>query len=67
MAEEIKKDNKYASETIENEGLDYAVRHYISGSAFADPITARLWENAEKACNELVDHLQSYGSLEEGF
>lgn len=49
--------NGDAVDIIENEGLDYAVRHYISGSAFKDPDTARLWTAADGALNALVNHL----------
>lgn len=50
--------NGYAADTIENEGLDYAVRHYIDGDAFKDPETARLWTEAANANQALVDYLK---------
>lgn len=53
------KTNGYAVDTIEDEGLDYAVRHYIGGSAFKDPTTAELWDNAAKALHALVDYLKA--------
>lgn len=46
-----------AVDIIENEGLDYAVRHYISGDYFEHAETGRLWDEAEKALDALVKHL----------
>lgn len=53
------KTNGYAVDTIENEGLEYAVRHYIGGDAFKDPVTARLWKTADEALTELVNYLKA--------
>lgn len=52
------KTNGEAVDIIENEGLGYAVQHYISGDAFADPKTARLWNDADRALATLVTHLE---------
>lgn len=52
-----KKSNGYAADTIQEEGLDYAVRHYCDGSTFRDPETARLWDVAAKAIDDLYAHL----------
>lgn len=52
------KTNGYAVDTIENEGLAYAVRHYIDGSCFKDPDTARLWREADAALAALITHLE---------
>lgn len=43
---------------IENEGLDYAVRHYISGDYFADPETQKRWNAAEEAITALTEYLE---------
>lgn len=59
MAEAGDKTNGYAVDIIEGEGLDYAVRHYIDGSAFKDPETASLWTEAGQALNALVEHLEN--------
>ncbi len=50
--------NYEASAIIENEGIGYAVQHYISGEEFKDPATAKLWLNAEKALNDLKEYLE---------
>lgn len=56
MSDELRT-NGDAVDIIENEGLGYAVQHYISGSAFADAKTARLWNAADSALTELAEHL----------
>lgn len=58
MTDELKT-NGYAVDRIENEGLEYAVRHYIEGDAFKDPVTARLWTAADCILTALVKHLES--------
>lgn len=50
--------NGDAADIIEDEGLDYAVRHYISGDEFNDPTTEKLWTEADKALTALVQHLE---------
>lgn len=59
MAEE--QTNRYVAERIEQEGLDYAIRHYMGSDGFTDRETARLWDEAEKALNALVKHLHDSG------
>lgn len=51
------KTNGYAVDTIENEGLEYAVRCYCDGSTFKDPKTRELWEAAAKSLDDLVKYL----------
>jgi len=46
-----------AENIIENEGISYAVQHYISWKEFEDPKTRILWKNAEKALYELEEYL----------
>lgn len=53
------KTNGYAVDTIENEGLEYAVRHYIDGAEFKDPVTECLWTEAAQALGRLVKHLEN--------
>lgn len=50
--------NGDAVDIIENEGLEYAVRHYISGTEFKDSMTRKLWIDAELALDRLVNYLQ---------
>ncbi len=50
--------NGDAVDIIENERLDYAVRHYCNGSDFKDRVTAELWDEAGTALNALVAYLQ---------
>ena len=52
------KSNGDAVAIINNEGIGYAVRHYISGSAFKDPETAKRWKAADDALCALVEHLE---------
>lgn len=54
-----KETNGYAVDTIENEGLAYAVRHYCSGSTFKDEDTAFLWDQAATALDALIRHLEN--------
>lgn len=51
--------NGAAVDIIENEGIGYAILHYTSGSNFKDQETARLWDVAETALNDLVDYLEA--------
>jgi hypothetical protein len=53
------KTNGYAVDTIESEGLDYAVRHYTSADVFKDLKTRKLWAAAEKSLNDLVEYLKT--------
>lgn len=50
--------NGYAVDTIENEGLAYAVKDYCDGSTFKDPKTAELWDAAAKSLNDLLHYLR---------
>lgn len=58
MVEPGEYSNGYAVDTIENEGIAYAVRHYIDGKYFKDRRTMELWDNAADALNELIAHLE---------
>ena len=55
-------DKKYtdgdAVDIIENEGLEYAVRHYCDGTYFESGKTGSYWTAAQRALNNLVDHLR---------
>lgn len=59
------KTNGDAVAIIGNEGLAYAVRHYIEGDAFKDPVTAGLWDAASNTLDELVAHLERETGQEE--
>ena len=52
-----KYDDFEVQEICEDEGLDYAVRHYMGPESIKNPETARLWEEAGKALNALAEHL----------
>lgn len=54
--------NREVAERIEQEGLDYAVRHYMGSKDFEDRKTAELWDAAEAAMNALVQHLVDNGA-----
>lgn len=62
LADEREYTNRDAAEIIDNEGLDYAVRHYCDGKYFKDPITAALWDKAALNIQKLVDYLHDQGS-----
>lgn len=51
------KTNGYAADVIENEGVGYAIMHYIDGDAFKDPETRRLWAAAEQALVALCAYI----------
>ena len=44
-------------EVIEQEGLDYAVRHYMRSDHIQNPVTAALWKSAADALDALAEHL----------
>lgn len=44
---------------VEEEGLGYAVQHYINGDSFKDPETARLWTLAAETLDALESHLRA--------
>ena len=52
-----KYDDFEVRDIVENEGLDYAVRHYMTADHCENPKTAELWGAAEKALNTLAKHL----------
>lgn len=54
--------NKKAKQIIDNEGVGYAVQHYIDGSEFSDPQTVKLWN---KACSSLDDLEEYLGDFDE--
>jgi hypothetical protein len=49
--------NGVAVDIIANEGIGYAVLHYIDGDAFKDPETVKKWNAAETALNDLRSYL----------
>lgn len=49
--------NGDAADIIENEGVGYAVQHYIDGEWFKDPVTALLWTAADNALTALLAHI----------
>lgn len=53
--------NREAGEILEDEGIEYAVRHYCDGSYFKDETTGKLWDASAKSLNALVKHLHDSG------
>lgn len=43
---------------IEQEGLDYAIQHYLDPQQIQDPETKRLWLRAKHALDALAKHLE---------
>lgn len=58
MSEKGTENNRYAADTIENEGIGYAVLHYCSGDVFSDPKTRELWNEACEALEALETYLR---------
>lgn len=52
--------NEQAARIIASEGIGYGVQCYASGNQMQDPETARLWEEARKALDELEAHLEPW-------
>jgi hypothetical protein len=50
--------NGDAVDIIENEGIAYAVMHYIDGNEFKDGETAFRWRRAALALELLKEHLE---------
>jgi hypothetical protein len=42
---------------IENEGLGYAIQHYMSGDHIADPALAKMWDDAAKLLSQIQDYV----------
>ena len=49
--------NTDAFNIIENEGVGYAVQHYISWKEFKDPETRRLWKLADETLCQLEEYV----------
>ena len=58
MEIENKKSNFQAAYILESEGGEYAVSHYIRSTEFVDPVTVKLWDEADKAMKALREHLK---------
>lgn len=54
---DLQYDDFEVRDRVEQEGLDYAVRHYMDASSCKNPETARLWQEAADALNALAKHL----------
>ncbi len=57
MSEKGTLTNERAADYIENEGVGYAVQHYISAEYFKDQKTVELWDAANKALTALTTYL----------
>lgn len=44
-------------ERAEQEGLGYAVMHYMDESDIQNPVTKKLWKKAREAMTALNEHL----------
>lgn len=47
-----------AAARCEQEGIGYAVQHYMSGKHIADPECAKLWDEAAAALNKLEAYFE---------
>lgn len=52
--------NKQVAEIVENEGLGYAVQHYMSSEDIKDKELAKQWEVAKGALNTITNILKEY-------
>lgn len=56
--------NKYTIEgvdmVIDDEGLDYAIQHYISSDNIADPELRKLWQRAKNALAEIESYIAEH-------
>lgn len=57
MIDHQKYDDLTVREIVEDEGLDYAVRHYMSSDSIKSEETAQLWSAASDALEALAKHL----------
>jgi hypothetical protein len=46
------------ADIVENEGLDYAIQHYIVSESITDPELSQLWEEARTVLNEIDKRLE---------
>ncbi len=49
------------AEIVDNEGLGYAVLHYLSGVSIEDPELAKLWDEAAVILKKIETILEPYG------
>lgn len=63
---ERRETNRWVCDTIENEGLAYAILDYTDSKDFVDRETARLWDEAEAALKALTKHLEDSGCEDVG-
>ena len=45
-------------ERVEQEGLEYAVRHYMSSDSIKNPELAKLWDDAAASLDALAKYLR---------
>lgn len=45
---------------VDNEGLDYAIQHYLSSDRIADPELAKLWQDAAAALSAVSSYLEEH-------
>ena len=50
--------NNDVANVVENEGLGYAVMHYMDSSNIQNKELAELWDKAEEACTNLEEYLK---------
>lgn len=50
-------DDIEVAEIAADEGLEYAVRHYMGAESIKSPETAQLWQAADDALTALAKHL----------
>lgn len=58
MSEESKYNNTVVGGIVENEGLGYAVQHYMPHTVIKDQEIAQRWKAAADAMNELDRYLR---------
>ena len=53
------------SDRINNEGLGYAIQHYMRGKDIKDPVLAKMWDEAAALLNKIEEYVQER-NIDEG-
>lgn len=52
--------NEEVAQIVENEGLGYAIQHYMDSSEFEDRELAAMWDEADTLLNKITEKLDQY-------
>lgn len=54
------KDNFYVATVVEDEGLGYAIQHYMNGDSFEDRELAEMWDKCQELLEAIDKKLEPY-------